>query len=233
MTHRSKVVDTQLAWGDFLREAITEHGDDAIEILSTHYERFDAYKKKALRRRFSAYFEMIAEVTRELRDAEHACVGAELLSRGHSDADEAVVKVCLALVRTRQALRRLDAEAEATFGLDHPEPEDPFSLLAYVEELQKKLEKHERMGPMSLRPFAQELAVPIRELSDALERDVIPDLAQWRARIEAQRSFERVLSSVASSLSAEFALAGMSELAEALRPNNRRLRGLEQPVFIG
>lgn len=216
-----------------MREAITEHGEDAIEILSTRYERFDAYKKKALRRRFLAYFEMIAEVSRELRNAEHMCRGAEITAEGHSDADEAVVKLCLSLMRTRQALRRLSADAEAAFGLDQKEPEDPFSLLAYGEEVQKTLLTRERMGSMSLRPFAQALEIPLRELSDALERDVIPDLSRWRARIEAQRSFERVLASVAASLSAEFALAGMRELAEALRPSDRRLRGLEQPAYMG
>ncbi len=233
MTHRSKVVDTQLAWGDFLREAITEHGDDAIEILSVRYARFDAYRRKDLRRKFSAYYQMVAEVTRALRDAEHHCTGADFDSLGHGQADEAVVKVCLCLARTRQALRRLHPDAEAQFGLDRPEPEDPFSLLAYVEEVQSKLVKQERLSMMSLRPFVEALSIPARELNDALELNVIPDLARWRARIEAQRSFERVISSVAGGLSADFALAGMGELADALRPNHRRLRGLEQPAFLG
>lgn len=234
MHQRSKVVDTQLAWGSFVREAIAEHGDEVIAILHKRFARFDAYSKNALRERYCAYYVMIAEVTRALRDAEHQCIhDYNALRASHSVRDEAMAQLETELDRVKRALKRMAFMGEhESMGQDMSQTLDPKQVLQEARALYDALKEKQCIGTFSLTPLMERLHRPMQRLSIILDDDESYGI-EWIERRSVQMTWKGVLETVSSSLSAEFSLAGLHDLADAIKPTFRRLGGLEEPVYNG
>lgn len=141
------------------------------------------------------------------------------------------------VVETKEYLR--DAATQQRLGLNGPTPRDPAVLASYVRAAIFSLRKHPGAipGPLSLSLPSTDIADRLEGLLDELERSLqaIKNEArkadQWLSkRNQVLKDWQRVYIANGKMAEGAFRRAGLSELADRIRPTERRARGLDSPA---
>lgn len=240
MSSLSKIVSTQLAWGQFVRSTLSSHGDKVAQRLhDTLHKSTPIYEFGKVCARFRAYDILIALANQELEHAEEYYLLEQNDDPDVRDAcDLARARVDSTLDRLRKTCAGIfEVSSLATFGLKDKPPRESKALVLYVQHVISTLHKHGSIQDafareVSLTPFADALAVPTAELSTALAQ-IEAQTQEWQhalcLRHNAQTRWKQVYRHVAGILASEFECAGYIHLSAQLRPTIRRASGIEDP----
>lgn len=221
-----------------VNKAVELHGPIAAARLSEQLGgQHDGFKEAAVLAVFDSQRWFLGELGRVLTEREEA-LGAELGDNPAIRAalGEALAEVRGAVVQGRELSRSLyEPDVVAKMGLAGETPEDASTLLSYgsmaSQGLRAQSGKPGRLGvAVDLTPLADALDQALGGLKAAHEAavaDVREDQAARLARDEAFGALRAVYRSAALIIEGYFRQAGLHELADRLRPTERRAQGLE------
>lgn len=221
-----------------IEKAAELHGPIAAARLGEQLGgQHDGFKEAAVLAVFDSQRWFLSELSRVLTEREEA-LSAEL---GDNPALRAALGEALAgtrgaLVQGRELSRSLyEPDVVAGMGLAGETPEDAATLLSYgrgaAQGLRAQSGKPGRLGvAVDLTPLADALdqaLVTLKAAHEAAVADVKEDQAARLARDEAFDALRAVYRSAALIIEGYFRQAGLHELADRLRPTERRAQGLE------
>ncbi len=235
MAQRSMQVENRVRNG----EAVVASGRTHRDIIApAAADRLDVLSAKEIAKIIDALCSSLELVTGALGAAEDRCVAEQADDiEPRQKRDRAVVKLLTLQIRVRSRIENaLGDEGLARYGLDGPSPRTPNALASRLENTVNLL----RSDPTELDDGLGEV-LPTAKLADTLEAALAPLTEALGTLVVEERENEAALTdrdraiiewtlvyqSVATILSGLYRLAGRDDLAERIRPTERRASGLE------
>jgi hypothetical protein len=215
------------------------HGPEAARRLSEQLGgKHDAFDAAALLQQLDGQRWYIEAVSQVLRDAEQGLIDELADNPGiREELGESLAAVRGDIIQARELSRGLyETPALVAMGFVGEVPEDASALMVYgrtvLGGLRSQNGKPGRLGlTVELKPLIDGLEASLARLKVAHEvavADVREDQVARLKRDEAFVALRLVYRSAALLLEGYFRQAGLSDLADRLRPTERRAQGLEE-----
>jgi len=240
MSQLSQQVQNQISVSDKVVASARTHADKVAEVLAAQAMELGGPPPQATMGSYLAVFAAIADrlakKTEELRKAEEDLAAErsdDIPVRATRDATAAALTTLLGLLR-RTIEDHMGEKALATYGLATDSPRVPAKLLQYVKTVARQLGDHPTIVTSPLGSTFNS-AVALQSLitqSNQLEAAVGDDHREAReletalaARDRAAAAWSDAYQGTAATLEGLYRLAGYRDLAEKVRPTQRKIRG--------